>query len=375
MDNPFVAGRKFRGNEFINRKDEIEHLANNFQAGSNTILISPGKWGKSSIVKKASEQFKNQEQLKFCFVDLNTIRTEEEFYLAFIKEVLLITSASQEDVRNNAQNYLSRYFPRIIFKKESEIEFSLKLDLEEAVHFPEEILNLAENVISKKDYLLSVCLDNFQNVLEFKDHLQFLNKIKLSWAKHLSISYCLSGRKPELLKDMFLNQKMPLYRFGDVLQLPKIKPAQWKAFIIQQFEATGKSIKKQNAKLIITLTDNHPFYVRQLSRLVWLFTIKKCKKSTVGEAFRTMVDQFDLIFQNHTETLSPTQVNFLKAYTDNVDQLSSRKTIDKYMLGTSANVNRIKRALIKKEIISIDRRQIELQDPIFKYWLKRRYFK
>lgn len=375
MKNPFAIGRLARGSDFLNREEEMGHLVKNFQTGDNSILISPGKWGNSSLIKKATEQFDDQEKIKFCFINLKTIRSEDQFYLKFLKEVLLVTSTNQDDVRNNVQNYLSRYFPRITFKKDSEIKFALKLDLEEAIHFPEEILSLAESIVSKKDYLLNICIDNFQNILEFNNHLDFLKKLNLYWARHLSTSYCLSGRKAELLKDIFLNSKMPLFKFGEVIQLQKIKSPLWKSLIKQKFDSTGKSIKNKSVKLILKLTDCHPFYVQHLCRLSWMSSTNKCKNSIVREAFVTMVDQLDLIFQNYTGTLSTTQINFLSAFTDNIDQLSSKETIQNYKLGTSANVNRIKQALIKKEIINISDGQIELQDPIYKYWLRYRYFK
>jgi hypothetical protein len=54
---------------------------------------------------------------------------------------------------------------------------------------------------------------------------------------------------------------------------------------------------------------------------------------------------------------------------------SSKKTIEKYKLGTSANVTRLKKALIDKEIIDDRGNDIEMLDPIFAIWLKKYYFK
>lgn len=43
-------------------------------------------------------------------------------------------------------------------------------------------------------------------------------------------------------------------------------------------------------------------------------------------------------------------------------------------MGTAANVKNLKAALEKKEIITSFPGKIELQDPVFEFWLKTKYF-
>jgi hypothetical protein len=54
-----------------------------------------------------------------------------------------------------------------------------------------------------------------------------------------------------------------------------------------------------------------------------------------------------------------------------VAQLSAAETVQKYQLGTSANVNRIKAALVNKEVLDITSQKIEIIDPLFKLWSER----
>ena len=82
-----------------------------------------------------------------------------------------------------------------------------------------------------------------------------------------------------------------------------------------------------------------------------------------------------MLFQKLTEELSLYQVNFLRALLDEVQQLSAKKNLIKYDLGTSANVLRIKQALRNREIIDITGSDISFLDPIYKNWLSRFYFK
>ncbi len=69
-------------------------------------------------------------------------------------------------------------------------------------------------------------------------------------------------------------------------------------------------------------------------------------------------------------------MNFLRALTDGVTSgFSTQNVLDKYRLGTSANINRLKKSLKEKDLIDSPRANcIELSDPILKLWLKKRIF-
>ena len=157
--------------------------------------------------------------------------------------------------------------------------------------------------------------------------------------------------------------------------LDKISTEYWKDFIQKRFRSTGKKITKKQAAQIANHVENHPHYVQQLSQLCWLRTDKVLEDGVIEEALGSLVLQLGLLFQGLTESLSTTQVNFLKALLYGVKMFSSKKTIEKYKLGTSANIPRIKSALIKKEIIDNRAGKIEILDPIYSIWLRDYYFR
>lgn len=45
----------------------------------------------------------------------------------------------------------------------------------------------------------------------------------------------------------------------------------------------------------------------------------------------------------------------------------------KYRLGSSANVSIVKKALLKKELIEVENRQVVIPDPVLKVWLKKEF--
>ena len=55
METPFLFGKIATEKNFTDREKETADLAQNFTSLINTIIISPRRWGKSSLVNKAAK--------------------------------------------------------------------------------------------------------------------------------------------------------------------------------------------------------------------------------------------------------------------------------------------------------------------------------
>ena len=65
-------------------------------------------------------------------------------------------------------------------------------------------------------------------------------------------------------------------------------------------------------------------------------------------------------------------MNFLRAVLEGVHrEFTTRAVLQKYNLGSSANVSIVKRALLKKELIEMEKRQVVIPDPVMEEWLRR----
>lgn len=375
MDIPFTFGRIVSGKDFTDREKETENLIANFESGINTIILSPGRWGKSSLVLKASEAVKkNKPGIVFCYIDLFNIKDEEEFYKSFSRNIIHSTSSKVSEVMETVKRFLGKFNPKISFGTDPMNEFSLSLDWREVVMRPDEILDLPEKISASRKKKIVICINEFQNINNFNNPLSFQKKLRAQWQKHKSVSYCIYGSKKNMLMDVFANPSMPFYKFGNVMFLNKIGKDDWKKFIVKRFSETNKNIDEETAEKIVVLADCHSYYVQQIAQQCWLRTNKACTVETVNDSVEIILNQLDFLFQSLTGSLTKNQVNFLKALMNEEKQLSSKDTIYKYSLGTSANVLRIKTSLSEKEIIDINGSEITLQDPLYKLWLKNYYF-
>jgi len=375
-DIPFQYGRVVRGNNFTNRKKEIALISANFINLVSTIIISPRRWGKSSLVRRAAASAARKDKtIKVCYLDLYKVRTEEDFYQLLTNELLRSTTSKASEIGNNIKRFFKQLVPRVSFSPMQDAEFTLGLDWAEVQKNPEEILNLPETIAKQQKIKLIVCIDEFQNLGFLKDSVGFQKKLRAFWQNHDHVAYCMYGRKRHMMLEVFTDQGMPFYQFGSLMFLDKISNDDWVKYISKQFKKTKKEISVVEAGRIADLMDNHPYYVQQLSHLCWLNTNKKCSDEIIKGSMDQMLMQLSLLFQNLTDSLSNKQLNLLQAIVSGAKEISSQKQVHAFRLGTSATVTRSKEALIEKEILDTFSGSIQFVDPAYRAWLAKHYFK
>ncbi|MGQ1785963.1 MULTISPECIES: AAA family ATPase [unclassified Saccharicrinis] len=371
---PFTYGKLTNAHTFANRTKEIEHLGFNFRGGVNTIIISPRRWGKSSLVEEAARRIKDKH-IKIAFLDLYDTKTEKEFYFLLANEVIKACTSKAEDFFNNAKGIFRHLIPKISYSPAQDQKIDIEFNWEQVQKNPSEILDMAESLAIAKNIRLVVCMDEFQNIGSFKKSLDFQKKLRAHWQRHQHVTYCLYGSKRSMLIEFFSSSRMPFYKFGDIILLEKISGLEWEKFIIRRFKSTQKKIGTPIARLIHEYAEQHSYYVQQLAQQCWLRTETVCTEEIVENALESLINQLSLLFHGMTDLLPTTQVRFLNALLDNQTSLTSKKVLEKYQLGTSSNVKRIKQALVQKEIIDIMGKDINILDPIYKHWLRRFYFR
>lgn len=375
MNTPFVFGKIAKSENFTDREKETALLVSNFNSLINTIIISPRRWGKSSLVSKATDiATTDNENLRICKIDFFNVRNEEHFYELLAQNVLKVTSSKWEDAVDSAKKFFTRLIPKIVLAGDMQNEISLDFDWSEIKNNPDEILDLAERIATEKGFRMVVCIGEFQNIAEFDNPQYFQKKLRSHWQQHQNVSYCLYGSKRHMMLDVFTNSSMPFYKFGDLLFLEKIDTPSWVTFITEQFLKTNKSISQSQVELIVRLADNHPYYVQQLAQQVWLRTQEECSEQIVRDAHIAIVEQLSLLFVTITESLTNNQINFLRAMVAGESAMSSAEVISKYRLVSSANVTRSRKSLLEKDILDNKANKITFQDPMYHFWLTNSYF-
>lgn len=373
MEKAFVYGVSVENENFTDRIKETKRLKLNFTNGLNTILISPRRMGKTSLVKKVIDTLDNPE-IKVVYMDAYDCRSEYDFYNKFAASVIKQTSSKVDQWLENAKEFLVRVSPKISFSPDPTMDYSVSFGITPETHSPKEILSLPELIGAKKNMHIVVCIDEFQQIGEFPDSLDVQKRLRSVWQHQKYTSYCLFGSKKHLMTKLFQNKRMPFYQFGEMMYLDKISTEDWVSYIQSRFKSRNKEISEDWCLEICKMTDNYSSYVQQLAWNVLAETDKYVGEEEFKAAKEAMLAQCDALFVQQIQGLTSYQMNLLRAICNGVNnEFMSKKVMDTYNLGTKSNFARIKNALIEKELIEERKDGLYLSDPIFKIWFNSNY--
>jgi hypothetical protein len=368
--SPFQYGKIVSDHSFVNRTREKKLLMHHFQSGQNSILISPRRWGKTSLVKESIRLNSNKE-IKFVFIDLFSVRDEQEFLTIYAREVLKSTMNKREELLEDAREWFKQLLPIMSFGIDPTSEISIKFNWEDAKIHRNEIINLPEIIAKKKNLRIVVCLDEFQNISRFQENLSIEKELRSCWQHHQNVSYCLFGSKRHMMMELFNQSERPFYRFGDMILLDKIATPEWIPFIVRSFNESGKTITTEHCESIVNLMKNHPYYIQMYSDYIWSLTSKNVTQDILNYALDEVINHSSFLFQEDMENLSGTQLNLLKAIAAGEIQLTAKAVMDKYRLGTPRNVLKNKEVLRSKDMLDTQGNQLSFLDPVFEIWLKK----
>ena len=371
MEKAFVYGMSVEGNNFTDRIEETKRIKTDFEHGINVILISPRRMGKTSLIKKVMSEM-DDPKIKIVYMDIYDCRSEYDFYNRFAEKIMRSTGNQLEQIVENIKRFLVRVSPKISFSPEPSSEFSLSLGITPKDYAPEEILNLPERIAKEQGIRIVVCIDEFQQIGEFPDSLTVQKRLRGAWQHHQHVSYCFFGSKKHLMEKIFQSRRMPFYMFGEMLHLNCIPTEYWVPFIRSRFEEYGKHISEEFAARICETVRNYSSYVQQLAWNVMAETEDTVNEEALQNGINALLQQCNSLFVQQTEGLTTYQLNFIRLLCTGIHKGFTAQSITEiYSLGSKSNIDRIKKALEDREMITLEKDGVFLADSVFELWFKK----
>lgn len=371
MEKPFVYGVAVTGDNFTDRRKETTRLKMNFEAGVNTVLISPRRMGKTSLVTRVMSLVK-EPAIKVIMMDVYDCRSEADFFERFATAIVRGVSGKMENVVSNVKEFLGRFSAKISVSPDPTLDYSLSLGISPKDLDPDEILGLPERIAVKKGIHIVVCIDEFQQIGEFSNSLIFQKRLRGVWQHQEHVSYCLFGSKKHMMESIFQEKSMPFYQFGDMIFLDKIPTEDWVEYICSRFGSRNIQITKSQAERICRLVDNYSSYVQQLAWNVMIESDAVVMDEDIDAAYEELLHQSSALFTEQISSLTSYQMNYLKAIVDGVHTGFTRNAVlSTYSLGSKSNVSKIEHALIEMELIEKHGEQTNMTDPVFAQWFRR----
>ena len=371
MQNPFKYGELTQDAAFCNRQAELKRIHQAFKDAQNLILISPRRWGKSSLIDVAVARYEGE--LMVVKMDCFGMTSEEQFIETYLKAVLKASNTKLQDFTNTAKKFISSVIPYLSFSIGDFDEVKVSLQLRGNSLDVDAVLDLPQKITSEKGIRMIVCIDEFQKVHEWSTGKSMLEKLRSCWQRHHDVGYCLYGSKRHLMTTLFSDSSQPFYKFGETLFLDKIERAEWVRFLMDQFKSSGKAISEELAGIVVDRTGRHSYYVQYYARLCWSESDNTIQPQHLEGAWSNLLNDHLPVFRQTADSLTAYQANYLKAFCAGEKQFTSQRVLRDYNLGSPGNIKRIETTLEDQEIMNFFPSQHEFAEPYFEP-LFRKYF-
>jgi len=373
--NPFFFGEVVTGDNFTDRVDEIKRLTEELRGGHNIFLISPRRYGKTSLIINVLEHL-NREGLFTFYIDLYKVASLRELLEAYAKGVARSCTTRVERFSEFIKDIFPRLRPKIIIGSDGvpSIEVDIQLKDRELFDSLEEVFNVPEKIAKKQKRNFVVVFDEFQEILNL-DGERIEKMMRACFQHHHRVAYLFAGSKRHLIYSMVSDPNRAFYKLGDIMNLQKIKPAEMAVFLKKQFFRGHIKITDSIIDYVLKISESVPYNVQYLCHHLWNWCLesKKIEKQDVMKVVDNIIAEQSANYIALWDGLSLHQRLFLKAISKSqAKPIFSKDFILENDLGTPGSIQKSITLLKKKNIIDADGKEIRFNDVFFNEWIKQK---
>lgn len=376
MSTTFIFDRPVSGKNFVGRPKEVSMLCNLINGGESFVIYGELGCGKASLLKEALTRAKvGGGQFVVADISFMTVRTTGDIVLRLAGGIISAVANSPSGYEDIVRRHLADtgfVFDPERYGANGEV-VSAKWELGDAD--VRAALALAPALAKEKGVRIVVLIRQFQNILFSPDEHMLLHEMeKVVNAADRNCSFIFIGSRFNAMREIFDVRRLFWHSTVKVMPQPMV-PSEITEFILKGFLQQGKVLEKDLIALAAQVLRGNMRYLGQLFTIVDSMSRGFIARNIVEEAMKSLLSLHTPHFFSIICSLTDFQLSLLKAVTDGQTKFSSSSVISSYALNSSANVKRIKEALIKKEVLWFDENdEPHIQDPLFEYWLHKEYF-
>ncbi len=351
MKNPFKFGVLVDNEFFTDRQEDLKEVLRTLDSENHLILISPRRFGKSSLVAKAVKASGRP-----CIsLNMQNMLSVDDFASKLLRELFRLYP--MERIKHQMSHF--RIIPTVSTNPVTNgVEVSFQPVMNSMVLL-EDAMALIEKV-STEEKKLVVVLDEFQDILNIRKGLD--KQLRSIMQQQQCLNYVLLGSQESMMTEIFERKKSPFYHFGKLMHLNKIPYDDFREYVSARLPIKEQDTLNGIVDEILTFTNLHPYYTQQLSAQVWdLVTYEKLVDGVVGEAISHIVRTHDLDFERLWLNFNRTDRSIMMNLSMGINPLQNRK------VATSTSFSGIKRLMKNGYVIRVA--DYEIEDPFFKEWI------
>jgi uncharacterized protein len=381
MDNPFVYGEVVPDEAFVDREPELDRLVADLGSGQKVFLISPRRYGKSSLIRQTLESLRRRGALA---VDVTV--SSYSSYLAFL-EGYARAIASVESKWDRARTWLMdaisstrpeiRYEPKESGLGRFSVAFPHVTTARDLNRLANEVFTLPGKLATDRKRTVVIALDEFQAIDSFNGGtVEHALRAAAQHQRH--VGYVFAGSEPSLMEKM-IGPRRPFYKAGPVMRLQKISPTLFGDFIAQRFVKTGMKPEAGVAEAIVDLAGNLPYDVQRLAHEAWDdVRAKGARKVTLEDLHETLtrlLSEQETIFEALWQRLTLQQRATLRAVVlQGGREIHSADARFRHRLGGPSTIQKSLAALTKQDVLLKEGPRYVVVDSLLREWVARRTF-
>ena len=352
MENPFKFGTIVEAEYFTDRIKEVRYICQFVESANHLILISPRRFGKSSVVAKAIKQSGRDS----ITVNLQQVISVADLSAKILREFFKIHP--MERIRHLITHF--RIIPTVSTNAVTgamDVSFQPGVD---ATTLLEDVMELMEKTYSEQERLI-VVLDEFQEILDLDAHLD--KKLRAIMQNQRHVNYILLGSQESMMTDIFEKKKSPFYHFGELMRLGKLPREDFYRYLSERLATCFKEDKGKLADQILDYTQCHPYYTQQLAANVWqVGMLEPEEKNVVETAINHIVTTHGFDYERLWQNLNRTNKWIMQ-------RVASEGVLQTGEHRTSTIYSALKRLQKNGYVIYSD--HYEIEDPFFREWILR----
>lgn len=270
--NPFRYGDLALDEAFTDRQDELEELKADIRNGQNVVIFAPRRFGKTSLVWRATQELLAKNQVLIAQVDLMATPSKEKLAEKLAQSIYEDIASTVFRVREKAAGVFSglRITPTITLDPtDASLSFRFeagarKEDIDATL---EKLFELPARLAADRKQRAAVIIDEFQEILDIGPELPAL--MRSIFQKQPEVAHVYLGSKRSMMEKIFNDANEPFWRSAKKTELGLIEPEHFAPFIKERFEVTDRGVGDDVVAEILSITRGHPYGTQELCYFLW----------------------------------------------------------------------------------------------------------
>ena len=379
--NPFVYGEIVPVTSFVDREVELDRLGRDLWAGQKVFLISPRRYGKSSLVHQALRGAARSGALT---VEIQV--SSYSSYVAFLEGYARALAGAEtrlDRARSWLRDMLAGVRPEVRIEPDASgrgqlaVSFPAVRTDRDVAHLAQEVFAMPGRLADVRKRRMAIALDEFQGIAAFNGG-SVEHALRAAVQQQRQVGYVFSGSEPTLMERM-LGKSRPFYKAGPVMRLQKIPPDCFAKFIDARFKATGFKPAPGLGAAIVDLAGNLPYDVQRLAHEVW-DDVKAGGGRTADledlhETLKRLLGEHETLFESTWQRLTLAQRGALRAAVlEDGRELLSADVRTRHRLSGTSTVQASLAALVRDDILAREDGRYVVVDSLFREWIARRTY-